>query len=134
MSDYRDAANEVRREAWWTLRKFIALVVVLLCVVVVLGWGLKRAGIIGMNIDRNVVQQSQQYVESKQAKLQTLYSEYMDLEVRRTEASLAKATELEAALKAQKGALLAQMRREVTNIPSSEVPEEVANLLAVMPR
>ena len=134
MSDYRVAARTVRREAWWTLWQFWTLLVVGILIVVAIGWGLKRAGIIGMNIDREVVQQSQQYVESKQAKLQNTYSEYMDLETRRAEASLAGATDVEAALKAQKGALIAQMRREVTNIPDSEVPKEVATLLAETPR
>ena len=127
--DYRGEARKVIKDSHWTFWKILPLVLVVLAVMVVLGWALQAAGIIDMNIQREVTQQSQQYTESQQARLQNLYTEYASLQTAAATARANNQDEVLQAVEAQQMALIAQMRRITTNIPSSEVPEEVRTLL-----
>lgn len=127
--DYRGEARRVIKDSHWTFWKILPLVLVVLAVMVVLGWALQAAGIIDMNIQREVTQQSQQYTESQQARLQNLYTEYTSLQTAAATARANNQDEVLQAVEAQQMALIAQMRRITTNIPSSEVPEEVRTLL-----
>jgi len=113
-NEYRDGATIVAKESAWTFWRFLPLLLLV---------------IIGKDIEREVVQHSQQYVESKQAKLQNLYTKYVELQTKATEAEFAGVTELVDVYYAQQKAILVQMRREVTNIPSHQVPPEVQKLL-----
>ncbi|MBT3690393.1 hypothetical protein HOE31_00300 [bacterium] len=128
-NEYRDGATIVAKESAWTFWRFLPLLLLVIVVVLLVVWSLKSTGIIGKDIEREVVQHSQQYVESKQAKLQNLYTKYVELQTKATEAEFAGVTELVDVYYAQQKAILVQMRREVTNIPSHQVPPEVQKLL-----
>ena len=127
--EYRRDMREVSRQANWTFWKFLPLFLGVIVVLVLVGWGIQASGIIGKNIDREVTQQSQQYTESQQAKLQNLYTEYTDLQLEAAKYEATDKVELARAVEAQQKALIAQMRRITTNISDSEVPEEVRELL-----
>ena len=113
-NEYRDGATIVAKESAWTFWRFLPLLLLVIVVVLLVVWSLKSTGIIGKDIEREVVQHSQQYVE---------------LQTKATEAEFAGVTELVDVYYAQQKAILVQMRREVTNIPSHQVPPEVQKLL-----
>jgi hypothetical protein len=127
--EYREEARFAIKESFWTLRRIVPLFLGVLSVLVLVGWGLRSTNIVDKDIDREVVQYSQQYTESKQAKLQNLYTQYTNLQIRVAEAEANGQNSIVAAVHAQQKAILAQMKRETTNIPSSEVPEEVERLI-----
>lgn len=126
---YRDEVREAVREAHWTFWKVLPYALVALAVFVAIGFGLQALGIIGKDIEREVVQHSRQYIESKQVQLQALYTEYVRLQTKAVEAETSDQPKVAEALRAQQFALLSQMRREATNIPSGKVPEEIRSLL-----
>lgn len=79
MSDnnqYRDEAREVIKETNWTIFKIIPTVIFVVTLVVLAGWVLKSAGIIGKNIERNVFKESQSFVESKNTYIARLRFQY----------------------------------------------------------
>jgi len=129
--EYRNEASVVAKEATWTVWRFLPLFILVIIILTVIGWGLKSAGIIGMDIEREVVQHSRQFVESKQAKLQSLYTQYVNLQTKVAEANAAGATKVAQATEAQQMALLAQMKREAINIPSHKIPTEVQQLISI---
>lgn len=129
MNEYRQDVNEAVGDASWTLRRILPLLLGVLLVMVLIGWVLQSTGIISMNIDREVTQHSRQYTESKQAMLQTLYTEYANLQTKAAEAEASGQANVAEAVKAQQMAILSQMRREATNIPQSELPVEVGRLI-----
>ncbi|MDO8259900.1 MAG: hypothetical protein Q7T50_00185, partial [Candidatus Magasanikbacteria bacterium] len=98
-------------------------------VMMLFGWFLQATGIISMNIEREVVQHSRQYTESKQASLQNLYSQYAGLALQIAKAETDGNINVADAAKAQQIALITQMKREATNIPASEVPVEIYRLI-----
>ena len=128
-SDYRNEAQEVIKETNWTIWKIIPTLFIVALVITVFGWGLKSAGIIGKDIDREVVQHSRQYTESKQASLQNLYTQYVGLQTKVAEAEAVGSTKVAEAAMAQQMAIIAQMRREAGNIPSSELPSNIQQLI-----
>jgi uncharacterized membrane protein len=119
----------VSKDVSWTIWRFLPIFLLVIVILTIIGWGLQSAGIIGKNIEREVVQHSRQFIESKQAKLQNLYTQYLDLQTKAIEAETVGATEVVKAVQAQQKAIIAQMRREATNIPTSEVPAEVQRLI-----
>jgi uncharacterized membrane protein len=129
MSEYRDEMRRVSKDVSWTIWRFLPIFLLVIVILTIIGWGLQSAGIIGKNIEREVVQHSRQFIESKQAKLQNLYTQYLDLQTKAIEAETVGATEVVKAVQAQQKAIIAQMRREATNIPTSEVPAEVQRLI-----
>jgi len=128
--EYRKEAGQVAKETSWTIMRFLPAFILVVVVLTLMVWGLKSAGIIGKDIDREVVRHSRQFVESKQAKLQSLYTEYTNLQTKAAEADAVGATKVIDAVYAQQKALIAQMRREATNIPSHQVPPEIQQLLS----
>lgn len=128
-SDYRNDAREVIKETNWTIWKIIPTLLLVAVVITVLGWGLKSVGIIGKDIDREVVQHSRQYTESKQASLQNLYTQYVGLQTKVAEAEAIGSTKVAEAVMAQQMAIIAQMRRKAGNIPSSELPSNIQQLI-----
>ena len=127
--EYRDGMNEVAKDTSWTVMRFLPVGLLIVAILVMLGWFLQSTGIISMNIDREVVQHSRQYTESKQGMLQNLYTEYANLQTKVVEAEANGATNVADAARAQQGALLAQMKREATNIPNSQIPPEVKRII-----
>lgn len=128
--DQRKEFKEDLREGRWGVMQFILkFVLPILLVLMVIGWGLQSAGIISMNIERETVQHSRQYTESKQAKMQNLYTQYANLQTEVIDFDAEGKTEQANARRSQQKAILAQMRREVTNIPKSQIPEEIRSIL-----
>ncbi len=127
--EWRKEIDGVAKDASWTVMRFLPVGLLIVAIIVVLGWFLLSTGIISMNIDREVVQHSRQYTESKQGMLQNLYTEYANLQTKVAEAEANGSTNVADAARAQQGALLAQMKREATNIPSSQIPPEVKRLI-----
>lgn len=129
MSDYRDEFREGEREARWTLGRLVPYLLIFLIVSLVVGWLIKATYIVDKDIDREVTTHSRQYVESAQARLENLVSQYAGLEVKVAEARASEESETLAALEAQQTAILNQMRGLAGKIPSSEVPTSVQRLL-----
>lgn len=128
-SEYRSEASTVAKETSWTIWRFLPVFLLVVIILTIGGWALKSAGIIGMDIEREVVQHSRQFVDSKQAKLQNLYTKYTNLQTKAIEASMAGATKAMEAMESQQMAILSQMKREAMNIPSHKVPLEVQRLI-----
>lgn len=129
MSDFRDDFREVETEARWTLGRLVPYLFILLIVGIAVGWFIKMTYIVDKDIDREVTTHSRQYVESTQARLENLMSQYTGLEVKIAEVSASEEPDTLAALKAQQTALLNQMRGLADKIPSSEVPTSVQRAL-----
>ena len=127
--EYRNGMREVKSDVTWTIWKFLPVIALGIIILVVLGWFLQSTGIINMNIEREVIQHSRQYTESKQAMLQNLYTQYSDLQTKVAEAQANGSTNVAESAQAQQRALLAQMKREATNIPVSQIPDEVKRLI-----
>ena len=127
--EYRNGMREVKSDVTWTIWKSLPVIALGIIILVVLGWFLQSTGIINMNIEREVIQHSRQYTESKQAMLQNLYTQYSDLQTKVAEAHANGSTNVAESAQAKQRALLAQMKREATNIPVSQIPDEVKRLI-----
>ena len=127
--DYRNDVRNTLKEGRWTMWEVLPTALLVIMIVLAIGWVLQATGIITMNIEREVVQHSRQYTESKQAMLQNLYTQYAQLQTKVAEAEHNGATNVAEMARAQQRALLAQMKREATNIPSSQIPAEVSRLI-----
>ena len=129
--EYRDEARFVRRETFWTLRKALPIFLVVLVVAVFIGWGLKSAGIIGMNIEREVIQHSQQYVETKVNLLNKLHGDWLKLNADIAQAKTIEGAEVVIlAKRAQRNNTLERIKTEASMIPSSQVPPAVQSFLS----
>lgn len=132
MSYYRDEVNKVNKEVGFTLRKGIKWLVIILILGTAIGWGVKACRIVGMDIDREVNQHSQQYVETKVVQLGKLYSDYMQLATEIEELKIEEGMEsLVAAKKAQQKATVKRMHTAADFIPSSQVPEHIQTFLVI---
>lgn len=129
MSEYRNQVSTGIKESYWTIGKILPIGLLVIGILMFLGWGLQSAGIISKNIEREVVQHSRQYTESKQAMLSTLYAEYTRLQTQFIEANNNEQGELAAAVNAQRSAIVFQMKRESANIPESEIPAEIKQVI-----
>lgn len=102
----------------------IVLVLTIFATMMVVGGGFR---LLGMNINREVRQHSQQYTETKTALLRNLHSNYQDLEMQLIEAS----PQLAKALRAQQAGTVRRMKEQADLIPSSQVPADIAAFLRV---
>lgn len=70
MSSYRDDANEFRREARWTIWKFLPITLTLIILISVVGFGLRAMGMFGQTVvERKVFENSYQRSESLKAQI-----------------------------------------------------------------
>ncbi len=72
MNEYRDDAREFHKEARWTFWKFLPLVILVMVVLAVIGFGLRSAGLIGTTVvERKVFEESYQRSEAIKAQIAT---------------------------------------------------------------
>lgn len=114
--------SEIRRLIKWGVVALVILLVVGLGVF----WLLEAAGIITMNIRREVVQHSQQYVETKVNLLNKLYNDWTQLEAEKIGLS----PEIATAKEAQQRSIVVRLKTESEMIPASQVPEDIKRLVA----
>ncbi|QQR82150.1 hypothetical protein IPJ70_02595 [Candidatus Campbellbacteria bacterium] len=114
--------------------KFIVWMFLAATVVAVLGAYLSIWNLPLMNIQREVVQHSQQYIEAKVSLLQELHNEWLKLESECIALSASiddsMSVKIMAAKRAQQKALVDKMRSEADLIPESEVPRSITVFLA----
>ena len=131
MSQYRDDMRNVDKEVGFTLGKLLKWGIPTILVISLLGWLAQSLGIVSMNIEREKIQHSQQYTETKVALLNKLYSDYEQLGAEMAELrSVAGNDEIIAAKQAQQRATLKRLRNEADLIPSSQVPDHIQSFLS----
>lgn len=131
MSRYRDEVRDIEKEAGFTLVRILKWGIPTIVTLALLGWLAQSLGIISMNIQRETVQHSQQYTETKVALLNKLYSDYEQLGAEMAELrSVAGNDEIIAAKQAQQRATLKRLRNEAGLIPNSQVPDHIQSFLS----
>lgn len=129
--DYRNEVRAGIKEANWTIWKVLPTVVLVGVILVILGWGLKAVGIIGKDIEREVVQHSRQYTETKASLLEKLHNDYLQLSAEIAEFNASEgADEIVSAKSAQQKAILRRMRTESDRMPESQVPTHIRSFLS----
>jgi hypothetical protein len=128
-NEYRNEARQAIRNARWIFLRVLPLLLLVFVVGTATYYALQATGIIGADIEREVVRHSRQFIEGKQAQLQALYTEYASLQARADRAKALGQKQVEATYRAQQLALMAQMRREAKNISMRHVPREVRLLI-----
>lgn len=122
MNQYKEDANEVVK----LIRAFLKPTII----VIILGFILQGAGIISMNIRRETVQHSQQYVETKISHMNKLMIDYYTLE---TEIKDLKNndgdSEIISGKVAQQKNILNQVKHNASLIPDNQIPENVLNFI-----
>lgn len=131
MSQYCDDVRDVEKVVGFTLFKLLKWGIPIIVVLSLLGWLAQSLGIISMNIEREKIQHSQQYTETKVSLLNKLYSDYEQLgteiaELRSVEGN----DEIITAKQAQQKATIKRLRTEADLIPSSQVPDHIKSFLA----
>lgn len=124
---YRDEVSAVDKEVFFTARKIFKYGLIAVLVFVPLGWLVQSTGIVGMNIQREVVQHSQQYVETKVNLLNKLTRDWYQLE---SEIAEFGPGDVGRAKQAQQRNTLNSIETEAGMIPSSQIPRNVRALLA----
>lgn len=131
MPEYRDELNKVSKEVpntVWTIFKWSLFVVAAIAILVFIAQSL---GLISINIQREITQHSQQYVETKVNLLNKLHSDWLQLAVEIIEMKASKGNEeIIAAKVAQQKSIVQRMKTEVDMIPSSQVPNNVQIFLS----
>ena len=126
MSEYRKEVNGVEKEVPFIIWKIVKWGIPLLVVVLLLGFGLQSTGIVSMNINREIVQHSQQYVETKINLLNKLHADWYELDTDITELRVGGGNEeLIAAKKAQQKNSTKRILTEAGMIPSFQLPENI---------
>jgi len=112
------------------MKKPILIGVGIFLIALILGilvfWGLTATGIITRGIQREVIQHSQPYVETKLNLLWSLYNDWTQLESEITETGDTAVIE---AKRAQQAATVSQMRQEASMIPEGTVPPELREFI-----
>jgi len=108
-------------------KKIVGYGVLGFVLLILLGFGMQALGIISIGIQREVVQHSQPYVETKISLLHSLYNDWLQLD---SEVAESGNETVIRAKTAQQKAILMQMREESELIPSSEVPQSIKVFLA----
>jgi hypothetical protein len=121
------------REFFRSLPGVVVIVAVCLALMAVLTYALAFANRPLLDIERENIQHSRQYVETKVSLLQNLRAAYLRLNVEIAESQSRGQDEIVQAQQAQQAAIVSQMHNEASMIPASEVPAEVAAFLAVHP-
>ena len=131
MSDYRDglkAADKDAPYAAWIFFKWGLLALVVIGLLYFAGLSL---GILKMDIERENVQHSRQYVETKISLLEKLHTDWLRLDAEIIELTIEEGNEsIISAKTAQQKYIVVQMRTEVRRIPDSEVPATIRSFLS----
>ncbi len=131
MSEFRDGAKQVGKEVSFVLWTILKWGIPTIIVLALLGFLCQSLGIISLDIQREVVQHSQQYVETKVNLLNKLYNDWLRLEAEIAEFGASEGNEeIIAAKRAQQKNTAKRIRTEASMIPNSQVPESVQSFLA----
>lgn len=131
MSEYRNEVRRVGKEVPFTLWTVFKWGVPTILVVALLGFLAQSLGIVSLNIQREVVQHSQQYVETKVNLLNKLHNDWLQLsaEIAELRTGGEGNAEIVAAKRAQQRNTETRIRTEADMIPSSQVPSTVRTFL-----
>lgn len=132
MNDYRREVREIGKEVPFTLWTFFKWALGIIVVVAVLGFFAQMLGIISINIEREKVQHSQPYVETKATLLLKLHSDWTQLEAEVVQLRADDSGgnfEIIVAKKAQQKSIIKRMQEEVTRIPEGKIPSSIKEFL-----
>jgi len=134
-SDFRRDVREVEKEGWFVLRKVLKWGIPIIIVLALLGFLAQSLGIISLDIQREVIQRSQQYVETKVNLLNKLHNDWLQLDAEIAELRADDGNEgIVAAKRAQQKNTANRIRTEAGMIPDSQVPDSVKAFIAAHPR
>ena len=123
--------NQIGKEVPFTAVTFFKWALLAIIVLVILFFILQSLGIISLGIQREVIQHSQQYVETKVNLLNKLHNDYLQLDAEIAELRTGEDNEgIIAAKKAQQKNTINRMKTEADMIPSSQVPTSVKSFLS----
>ncbi len=134
-SEYREAVKGVGRDVPFTIWTVVKWGVPILVILMAVGWGLQAAGIITMNIRREVIQHSQQYVETKVTLLEKLHSDWLQLDAEIAELNADDGTgDIVRAKQAQQKSIVKRIITESSRIPQSQLPASIRSFLSIHTR
>jgi len=130
LNDYRKDVKEVGKEIPFTLWTFFKWILGVMVVLAVLGFIAQSLGIISLNIEREKVQHSQQYTETKVTLLEKLHSDWFQLNSEITELKSGEGNEeIIDAKKAQQKSIVKRIKTEASRIPNSQIPDEIKTFI-----
>ena len=81
MSEYRQEAGEVAREARWTFFRFLPMGIIVVLVLFALGFGLNSIGLLGGTVvKRKVFENSFQYSEARKGEIAVFTAQQVEIE------------------------------------------------------
>ncbi len=122
--------NEYTKETLEVMPSYIIWVVMTVILLIGAGWAVLAVQPAWMGFQREIVQESPQYVESKRTLLNGLVQDWNQLEVE----ILGSSDEVAAAKRGQQLAIINRMVDESDRLPESEVPSAVTDLLTELGR
>ena len=129
--EYRKGVNEVARETAFTFRTILKWGLPILLVLIVIGFGLQALGIISIDIQREIRQHSQPYVETKISLLHKLHNDWLQLDTEIAELGVGDGNEeIISAKTAQQKNIVKRAHSEAELIPSSQVQESIKAFLS----
>lgn len=117
----------MNKEVWngikWGLLALVCLVL--------LGWGLMATNIISFGIQREAIQHSQPYVETKISLLHKLHSDWLQLGAEIAELkTIPESQDIIRAKQSQQKGIIVRMSEEAELLPDSQVPQSIVLFLA----
>lgn len=135
MTEYRDEVRRAGKEVPFTLWTILRWGIPTIIVIAMLAFLAQSLGIISLDIRREVVQHSQQYVETKVNLLNKLHNDWLQLDAEIAELRVGAGNEdIVAAKQAQQKNTANRIRTEADMIPDSQVPASVQSFIAAHPR
>jgi len=124
------AVKEGKWVGWTIIKASVGFIIFFLILDTALWLDGRALGIFYMDIDREVIQYSQQYSETKVNLLNKLYSDYLELKTEIAELGVSDGNEeIIAAKNAQLKNAAKRIKTEAGMIPASQLPEDIATFL-----
>lgn len=135
MFEFRRDVKEAEKEGWFVLGRVLKWGIPTILVFAVLAFLAQSLGIISLDIQREVIQHSQQYVETKVNLLNKLHNDWLQLDAEIAELRAEDGNEeIITAKQAQQKNTANRIRTEAGMIPDSQVPAAVQSFIATHPR
>ena len=110
--------------------KYVLIGLACLVGLVALAWGLMAANIVSLGIQREAIQHSQPYVETKISLLHKLHTDWMQLDAEIAELkTIPESQSIITAKQAQQKSIIIRLREEAELLPDSQVPTSIAQFL-----
>jgi hypothetical protein len=109
--------------------KAIGIGLAIIVGIVVLSWGLMASNIVSFGIQREAIQQSQPYVETKISLLHKLHTDWLQLDAEITEARVAGQEAVVSSKIGQQKEIVNRMRYEAGLIAQSQIPDSIKYFL-----